>query len=203
MSFVQVIDCRTSRLDEIQALDREWGEAARGRSTLRRQIITADRNDPGHYMVFCFFDSYSAAMENSNLPETKAGSARYAELLDGPPAFHNLDGVEDRTLDEAGAAKPGFVQLMDIRSGRVEEIRGLDREYEAAISDRTTVRRSVVTQDRDNPDRWVIMVFFDSYSSAMKNSELPETSALAGKMAALLERPPTFYDLDVVEDRTV
>ncbi len=36
----------------------------------------------------------------------------------------------------------------------------------------------------------------------MRNSELPETQALAEKMGALVDGPPTFVDLDVVEDRT-
>jgi hypothetical protein len=31
--------------------------------------------------------------------------------------------------------------------------------------------------------------------------ELPETTAFAEKMAALIDGPPTFYDLDVIDDR--
>jgi len=47
-----------------------------------------------------------------------------------------------------------------------------------------------------------MMVFFDSYESAMVNSGLPETKASADEFAALSVGPPTFYDLDVVDDQT-
>jgi len=44
-------------------------------------------------------------------------------------------------------------------------------------------------------------VFFDSYESAMVNSSLPETQAVAEQYAKLTDSPPVFYDLDVVDDR--
>ena len=58
-----------------------------------------------------------------------------------------------------------------------------------------------LTADVVKPDD-VLVVFFDSYESAMENSNLPETAAFAEQQRPLLEGPPTFYDLDVVEDRT-
>ena len=64
------------------------------------------------------------------------------------------------------------------------------------------MRRSIVTRDRNDPDRYLIVVFFDSYESAMENSNLPETAEFAEKQMALLDGPPTFHDLDIVEDRT-
>ena len=60
----------------------------------------------------------------------------------------------------------------------------------------------MLCDDRDKPGRYVQVVFFDSYESAMKNSELPVTQEFAEKMGALADGPPTFYNLDVLEDRT-
>lgn len=97
MSFVQVIDCHTSRYDEIRALDAEWEAATEGRRTLRRQIVARDRNDPTRLLVFVFFDSFEDAKTNSNLPGTQQGAAKRAALMDGPPAFTDLDILEDRT----------------------------------------------------------------------------------------------------------
>jgi hypothetical protein len=48
----------------------------------------------------------------------------------------------------------------------------------------------------------MVIVFFDSYESAMENSNLPETNEFSQKMMELLDGPPTFYNLDVVEDKT-
>ena len=45
------------------------------------------------------------------------------------------------------------------------------------------------------------MVFFDSYESAMENSALPETQAVAEQYSKMSDGPPVFYDLDVLEDR--
>jgi hypothetical protein len=199
MSFVQIIDCRTSRYDEIRQLDTDWEKATAGRATLRSQVTTRDRNDGTHFEVFCFFDSYESAMENSNLPETQEVSARYAALLDGPARFVDLDVIEDRVLDADAAAKPGFVQVVEVRTSSPDEMSRLDREYEAQLGDRMTVRRAVVTQDRADREHYYVLVFFDSYESAMENSNLPETSALAEKMAAVVAGPPVFHDLDVVD----
>jgi len=98
MSFIQIIDCHTDRLAEMQALDEEWVTATEGRRRLRRQIVARDRSDPNHYLVFVFFDSAEDARINSDLPETQHNAAKYAALLDAPPLFLDLDVVEDRTF---------------------------------------------------------------------------------------------------------
>ena len=48
-------------------------------------------------LILAFFDSYEAAMENSNLPETAEFSEKQAALLDGPLTFQDLDVIEDRS----------------------------------------------------------------------------------------------------------
>ena len=98
MAFVQVIDFRTSKLDEMRKLQDEWATAAGPESTARRVITGADREDSGRYLQVVFFDSYESAMENSNLPVTQEFAQRMMALSDGPPSFYNLDVVEDRTL---------------------------------------------------------------------------------------------------------
>ena len=44
-------------------------------------------------------------------------------------------------------------------------------------------------------------MLFDSYEQAMENSNHPVTQDFSKKMMALAEGAPTFYNLDVVEDR--
>ncbi|SRR6266511_4235769 len=100
MAFIQIIECRTSKVDELQAMDGEWEHATEGKRTLRRSILTQDRNDPDRYLVLAFFESYESAMENSQLPETRAFAERYNALLDSPMVFHDLDVLEDRSLTE-------------------------------------------------------------------------------------------------------
>jgi hypothetical protein len=95
VSFIQVIDMYTTKFDEIQALDEEWLRATEGKRTLRKAIITRDRNHPNHYVVFAFFDSYELAMINSNLPETDAFGEKQNALLEGPMQFTDLDIIQE------------------------------------------------------------------------------------------------------------
>jgi hypothetical protein len=96
-----------------------------------------------------------------------------------------------------------FVQIMHLQTSKIDEIRAAVDEWQKATEGRRTVGRSAVCADRDNPGRYSIIVFFDSYEDAMKNSALPETAALAEKTAALADGPPTFVNLDIIEERLV
>ena len=94
-----------------------------------------------------------------------------------------------------------FIQLIEMRSKNVDEIMKLDAEWEKATEGKRTLRRSIVARDRNDPERHVILAFFDDYDSAMKNSNLPETQEFAAKQADLAEAVQ-FIDLDVIDDRS-
>ena len=51
---------------------------------------------------------------------------------------------------------------------------------------------------RERPGTYLTIVEFESYDSAMENSNRPETSDFAAKMAALCDGPPVFRNLDVM-----
>jgi hypothetical protein len=97
MSFIQIIEFRTSKLDEVRALGDEWEAAAADDSLARRRVTCADRDDPNHLYNIVFFDSYEEAMKNSALPATTEFADRMMKLADGPPTFHNLDVVDDKS----------------------------------------------------------------------------------------------------------
>jgi quinol monooxygenase YgiN len=97
MSFIQIIESRTKKFDELQAIGEEFFRTTEGKRTLTRSLVTRDRNDPDRYFIIAFFDSYESAMENSNLPETAALAEKQMGLLEGPPTFIDLDVIEDRT----------------------------------------------------------------------------------------------------------
>ena len=95
-----------------------------------------------------------------------------------------------------------FIQIIEMRTKNYDELQKLGDEFFAATEGKRTVKQSLVTRDHNDPDRYLIIVFFDSYESAMENSNLPETAAFAERQMALLDGPPTFFDLDVIEERT-
>jgi hypothetical protein len=94
-----------------------------------------------------------------------------------------------------------FVQLIEYTTTRPEEVSEVLAEWERATQGKRTARRAVWMKQRDNPDRYCEVVFFDSYESAMENSQLPETSEFAGKMRELVDGEITFRDYDVVDER--
>ena len=94
-----------------------------------------------------------------------------------------------------------FIQIIDYRTSKVEEVNQLGQEWEAAAAETdSTARRRVLVRDRSDANRYLNIVFFDSYEEAMKNSDNPVTQEFAAKMAELVDSPPTFLDLDVIED---
>jgi hypothetical protein len=96
MEFLQIIECHTSKYDELIALEEEWRTATEGKRTLRRSFIARDRNEANRYFVLAFFDDYDSAMVNSNLPETQTFGERQFALLDAPPTFTDLDVIDER-----------------------------------------------------------------------------------------------------------
>jgi hypothetical protein len=94
-----------------------------------------------------------------------------------------------------------FVQIIEFHTDDIEPIRQAGDEYEAKMADAGLVRRRIITQDRNDPTRFMLMAFFDSYESAMENSERPETNEIAAKMASLVSGAPSFHDLDIIEER--
>lgn len=92
-----------------------------------------------------------------------------------------------------------FVQLIEFIAENEDAVREIDEQWLAATEGKRTARRQIVTRDRNNADRYVVAVFFDSYDSAMTNSALPETQTLAEKYRAVTTEI-AFHDLDVISD---
>jgi hypothetical protein len=88
--FVQIIEYRTSRFDEVRELGNQVSRNDSG-SLARRVTATEDRDRPGTYLTIVEFDSYDAAMKNSSRPETAQFAEQMMKLCDGPPKFYNLD----------------------------------------------------------------------------------------------------------------
>jgi hypothetical protein len=93
-----------------------------------------------------------------------------------------------------------FVHIIEFTSSKIEELRALGDEWEAAAGADSTAVRRLMCEDRDQPGRYANVVLFDSYESAMKNSESPVTTEFSQKMAALVDGPPTFRNLDVIDE---
>jgi hypothetical protein len=93
-----------------------------------------------------------------------------------------------------------FVQIIEFTTSDIGAITKLDEEWVKATEGKRTARRLLLARDRSNPNRYMELVFFDSYESAMENSNLPETQAIAKKYQAATDNV-TFHDLDIIADQ--
>ncbi|MET8766025.1 ester cyclase [Streptomyces sp. NPDC004658] len=100
MTFVQLIECRTSRLDEMNRLMDDWVRQTKGKRTATHAVVGTDRSDASHVVEVVEFASYEDAMRNSNLPETDRIFRGLVALCDEMPTFIDLDVVRDENLAE-------------------------------------------------------------------------------------------------------
>jgi len=93
-----------------------------------------------------------------------------------------------------------FIQIMSYTTTRRDE---MDAALEQWLEDTRDVRRSrkrLLLKDRDAPDRYVEVVFFDSYEDAMHNSTLPATAAMSRAFDELSGDGFHFENFDLVDD---
>jgi quinol monooxygenase YgiN len=90
MKFVQIIEFKTDRLEEFNAV-LDAALAKPEARTPHRVVHTKDRDTEDWYALILEFPSEEKAMENSNRPEVAAFAASLAKICDGPLTFRNLD----------------------------------------------------------------------------------------------------------------
>jgi hypothetical protein len=98
MPFIQIIEYKTSRIDELNTALDGWLEKTKGKRAATRGLQTKDRDASDTYVQIVEFPSYEEAMANSNLPETSEFAAKFASLCDGPPTFRNLDVLREEQM---------------------------------------------------------------------------------------------------------
>jgi hypothetical protein len=89
-AFIQVIEYRTSKYDEIEQFMQDWRER-NPQMGPNRVSTCADRDNPGSYVTIVEFSSYEEAMRNNDDPMTQEFAEFMRSVCDGPPVFRNLD----------------------------------------------------------------------------------------------------------------
>jgi hypothetical protein len=95
-----------------------------------------------------------------------------------------------------------FIQILEYQTSRVEELAAEATEFRKQMANSESTAkalRGTITADRDRPGYYLSIIEFDSYESAMEASSSPETQEFFGRLSALMEGPPKFYNLDVVD----
>lgn len=98
MTFVQIIEYKTTKVDELNAITDRWMAETEGRRTARRSIVLSDRDQADTVVVVVEFPSFEEAMKNSELPATSKYANETIALCDAPPVFRNLDLIREEKL---------------------------------------------------------------------------------------------------------
>ncbi len=107
--FIQVMQGKTSRENDLRDLAQEWqDEGAAGANGYLGG--TYGVTDGGDFLGVIRFTSRDEAMANSARPETGAFAEKMAALMDGPVEFHDCDDVT--TMLDGGSDDAGFVQVI-------------------------------------------------------------------------------------------
>jgi predicted small metal-binding protein len=118
----------------------------------------------------------------------------------------HTDGEELRSalraslVPEAPALTLGegaFVQVIQFRTTRLAEFQDIEDRWRDEIGSDRTAQWAVTGADRNEPDRYLQIVAFPDYESAMANSKNPVTGRFAQELAAVCEGEAVFHDLDV------
>jgi hypothetical protein len=113
--FIQIIQGKCTRQDEMHALADEWREQlAPGADGWLGG--TYGFTDDGMFLGVVRFEDREKAMANSERPEQGAWAERMAALFDGPVEFHDSDDVT--LLFDGGSDDAGFVQII---RGKVDD----------------------------------------------------------------------------------
>ncbi|MFE0047144.1 ester cyclase [Streptomyces albireticuli] len=148
MAFLQLIDCKTRRYDDMDRLMDRWLELTEGRRTATHSVVGRDRARSDHYVEIVEFPSYEDAMRNSGLPETNRVFEEMVALCDGMPTFTDLDVLRDEQLDKRTVRR--FFDDIAVRGdlALVDELFTSDyRDHDIAKTQDTTVGSDVVKED--------------------------------------------------------
>jgi hypothetical protein len=97
VKFVQVIEFKTRRWDEIDTLMDSWVATTDGKRTASWSISGRDRDRADTYIELVEFPSYDDAMRNNDLSETASFADAIAALCE-ETTFRNVDVLREDSL---------------------------------------------------------------------------------------------------------
>ena len=98
MKFTQIIEFRTSRIDDFNLNLDEWMAKSKGHRIPHRAVLRRDRDADDVFLLTVEFESYERGMENSSRPETGEFAAFLSTISEGKLSFRNLDVLREEDL---------------------------------------------------------------------------------------------------------
>jgi quinol monooxygenase YgiN len=91
-----------------------------------------------------------------------------------------------------------FIQTISFTARDEGQLMKLMVEWEKDTPNAPGFRRVWILKDRDRPNTYMISAEFSSYDEAMKNSNRPETDAMAKRLFAMVEGKAEYRNFDLI-----
>lgn len=187
--FIQVIQAKSSRPDELRALTDSWQDED-GAGAVGYLGGTYGVTDDGDFLAVVRFTSRDDAMANSARPETGAFAEKMAALMDGPATFHDCGDVT--TFLDGGSDEAGFVQII---SGRVDDPARM-KEMVSQSGALREMRPEIIGGTLAVSDDGTLFqtVYFTDEESARKGEQIEPPEEIREDLESMMAGA-SFYDL--------
>ncbi|MBO0844002.1 MAG: hypothetical protein J2P22_01130 [Nocardioides sp.] len=187
--FIQVIQGKCTRQDELRAMADSWREELGG-GAVGWLGGTYGFTDDDSFIGVVRFESHEAAMANSSRPEQSAWAEKMMAMMDGPVEFHDCDDVT--MFLDGGSDDAGFVQVI---RGRVDD----PSRIKAMLAETTTLhemRPEIIggTLAIEDDGTFTETVAFRDEESARKGEQMEPPPDVAQDLQMMMQGA-TFYDL--------
>ncbi len=187
--FIQVIQGRCSRQDELHQVLERWREE-RGPKVDGWLGGTYGITDDGMFVGVVRFEDRQTAMANSDSAEQSEWAERFMALFDGPVEYHEREDVA--LMMDGGSDRAGFVQVIQ---GKVDD----PSRLKAMIADTTQLhemRPEILggTLAIEPDGTFTETVFFTDEESARKGEQMEPPAEVREELAYAM-RDARFYDL--------
>ncbi|HET7432594.1 MAG TPA: hypothetical protein VFJ89_13890 [Nocardioides sp.] len=187
--FIQVIQGKCTRQDELRAMAEGWREELGG-GAVGWLGGTYGFTDDDHFIGVVRFDSRESAVANSRRPEQGAWAERMRAVMDGPVEFHDCDDVT--LFLDGGSDEAGFVQVI---RGRVDD----PARIKAMFADTTTLhemRPDIIggTLAVEDDGTFTETIAFRDEESARAGEQTEPPAEVRDVLASMMQGA-TFYDL--------
>ena len=187
--FIQVIQGRCTRQDELRAMAESWRRDLGG-GAVGWLGGTYGFTDDDHFIGIVRFESREAATANSRRPEQSAWAQQMRELMDGPVEFHDCDDV--MMVLDGGSDDAGFVQVIQ---GRVDD----PGRIKAMLADTTMLhemRPDIIggTLAMEPDGSFTETISFRDEASARAGEQVEPPAEMRSDLESMMAGA-TFYDL--------
>lgn len=166
--FIQMVQGRCSRQDEMRALVDDWSAMMADRPGWLGG--TYGFTDDGRFLGVVRFESSQACKESASQPDAGLWWASAASLCDGPCEIHESEDVT--MMLDGGSDDAGFVQVMKGRVGDADRMRHLVSDEMSSMLHEARPEILGATMAIEADGHFVETIAFTDEASARRGEQL-------------------------------